>query len=78
MREKGKKDVFSGERLEGCLLCPLGGGRDRAAAIAALGIGTAAKTVRARVAARGGKTQLVATCGRRSSLSSLYTLDTYA
>ena len=37
VREKGKKDVFSGERLEGCLLCPLGGGRDRAAAIAALG-----------------------------------------
>ena len=45
-------------------------------------IGTAAKTSRAWVAAqgeaRGGKTQLVAACGLRSSLSSLYTLDTYA
>ena len=31
------------------------------------GIGTAAKTSRARVAARGGKTQLVVACGRRAS-----------
>lgn len=36
-REKRSFFFFSGERLEGCLLCPLGGGRDRAAAIAALG-----------------------------------------
>ena len=41
------------------------------------GIGAAAKMARARVVARcGTATQLVATCGR-SSLSSLYTLDTY-
>ena len=37
--KKGKKDVFSGKRLEGCLLCPPGGSRGRSAAIAALGYG---------------------------------------
>ena len=74
--KKGRK-MFFGERLEGCLLCPLGGGRDRAAAIAALGMGTAAKTVRAGCGTGWEKTQLMAACGRRPSLSSLYTLDTY-
>ena len=70
----GKREdrCFFGERLEGCLLCPLGIGRNRVAAIAALGIGTAAKTVRARVAARcGTATQLVAACGRRTQLIQL-------
>ena len=45
--KKGRKMFFSGERLEGCLLCPPGGSRGRVAAIAALGYGPAAKTVRA-------------------------------
>ena len=51
-------------------------GRGRSVAIAALGIGTAENVARS-CGARRGKTQLVAACGR-SSLSSLYTLDTYA
>ena len=38
------------------------------------GIGTAAKTMRARVAARGGKTQLVAARGRRTQLIQLIDL----
>ena len=37
VREKREERCFSGERLEGCLLCPPGGSRDRVAAIAALG-----------------------------------------
>ena len=76
---KGRK-MFFGERLEGCLLCPPGGSRDRVAAIAALGIGTTVKTARTQLWYVGGarvEAQLVAACGRRSSLSSLYTLDAY-
>lgn len=81
--EKGKKDVFSFSRGKDrrAFAYPLGGGRDRAAAIAALGdrhrrendacagCGTGWSTV--------WKTQLVAACGLLPSLSSLYTLDTY-
>ena len=75
VREKGKKDVFSGERLEGYLLCPPGGSSSRVAAIAALGYRHRRENgVRARVAARGGarvETQLVAACGRRTQLIQL-------
>ena len=59
---KGKKGgfFFSGERLEGCLLCPLGGGRDRAAAIAAWEVSAPSRKWRGRTAAQGRKkTQLV-------------------
>ena len=78
VREKGKIDVFffSGKDWKDvcCVLwveAEIGSQLSRP-----WGIGTAAKTVRARVAAQGG-TQRVEGCGRRSSLSSLYTLDTY-
>ena len=82
MREKREKDVFSFSRgkdwKDVCFVLQVEvevGRSDRG-----LGIGAAAKTMRARVAARGGarvETQLVAACGLLPSLSSLYTLDTY-
>ena len=73
VREKGR-GLFWG-KIGGVFACPPGGGRGRSVAIAALGIGTAENVARS-CGARRGKTQLVAACGR-SSLSSLYTLDTY-
>ena len=62
--------------MEGCLLCPLGGGRDRAAASAALGHRHRRENS-VRGLRHGVEPQLVAACGLRPSLSSLYTLDTY-
>ena len=73
VREKGKKDVFSFSRGKDrrAFAYPLGVGRDRGAAIAALGIGTAVKTMRARVAARGGKPSLWRPVDAEPSVSSL-------
>ena len=76
-REKRSFFFFSGERLEGVCFVLWVEVEIGAQLLRPWDIGTAAKTSRARVAARGGKTQLVAACGLRSSLSSLYTLDTY-
>ena len=75
VREKGR-GLFWG-KIGGVFACPPGGGRGRSVAIAALGIGVPPQNA-ARSCDTGGGTQLVAACGRRSSLSSLYTLDTYA
>ena len=75
--KKGKKEVFRGKDRR-AFAYPLGGGRDRAAAIAALGIGTAAKTSRAQL--RLGvepRPILWRPVAAEPSLSSLYTLDTY-
>lgn len=67
---EGKKDVFLflEEKIKRCLPYLLGGGNSRGAAIAALGMGAAAKTM--RTAAQGG-TQLVEGCGRRTQLIQL-------
>lgn len=77
VREKGKKDVFRWKDWKDVCFVFQVEAEVGPQLLRPWGIGTAAKTVRARVAARGG-TQLVAATGRRSSLSSLYTLDTYA
>ena len=74
VREKGR-GLFWG-KIGGVFACPPGGGRGRSVAIAALGIGVPPQNAARSCGARRGKTQLVAACGR-SSLSSLYTLDTY-
>lgn len=75
VREKGR-GLFWG-KIGGVFACPPGGGRGSGAAIAVLGHRHRRKR-RGRSCDTGGGTQLVAACGRRSSLSSLYTLDTYA
>ena len=79
--KKGRKMffLFLGKRSEGCLLCPPGGSRGRSAAIAALGYRHRRENDACAGCGTGWKNpQLVAACGLRSSLSSLYTLDTYA
>ena len=80
VRGKGKKVIFLflGGKIRRCFLYLLCGDSGRSAAIAALGYRHRRGNGAGAVAARGGTaTQLVAACGR-SSLSSLYTLDTYA
>ena len=83
--KEGKKviSLFLGEKIGRMFACSPSGGGGRSTAVAALGYGTAAKR-RAQLrhgVEHGWKSSLwwpdtLAACGR-SSLSSLYTLDTY-
>lgn len=78
-REKRSFFLFLGGKIGGRLLCPLGGGRDRVAAIAALGYRHRRENgaqLWHRVE-HGWKPSLWRPAAAGSSLSSLYTLDAY-